>query len=329
MEKFKAYILREKEDELVYGIEEISKEFLSEGTTLIKSVYSSLNYKDMLAFKKNGGVIRKYPMIPGIDLAGIVVSDTSGNYQTGDEVIVTGCDMGVTTTGALSEYVSVKSEWIVPLPKGLTLKEAMIYGTAGYTAAQAILALVEHGMSADNQPRLLVTGASGGVGSVAIAILNKMGFDNITALIRKDNQEEIVRKLGSHHVIRPEELGVVKPLASAKWDFVIDNVGGAVAATALTQISEFGSMSMCGNAAGFRFETSLLPIILRGVNILGINSIYGDYQLRMKLWDLLANEWNVIDKLHFNEYSFDDVEKPLSQLREGKHLGRSIIHLNS
>lgn len=325
MEKFRAYVVRENNGEVTNQIEEIDRTFLYKGELLIKSEYSSLNYKDMLGFKTKGGVIRHYPMIPGIDLAGEVIEDHSGTYQKGDKVIVLGCDMGVSTTGGFAEMVAVDSDWAVPVPEQISTKEAMIYGTAGFTAAHGILSLVKHGMDASKQPRILVTGATGGVGSVTLAILKKMGFNNVTALIRKDYQEEIALKLGANHVIWPEDLGTVKPLASAKWDYVLDNVGGEPAAVALTQIALNGAMSMCGNAAGYQFNSSVLPMILRGVTIFGINALDQPYDYREKIWELLANEWNVVDSLLVNEVPFENLWEPLKKIKEGQHVGRTLI----
>ncbi|NLJ17660.1 MULTISPECIES: YhdH/YhfP family quinone oxidoreductase [Globicatella] len=325
MEKFKAYVVRETNGEVTYKVEELNRQFLYQGNTLIKAEYSSLNYKDMLGFKTKGGVIRHYPMIPGIDVAGEIVEDQSGKYQKGDKVIVMGSNMGVSTTGGYSEYVSVDSDWAVKVPEGMTTKEAMIYGTAGFTAAYALLSLINHGMDVNKQPHILVTGATGGVGSVSLAILKKLGFDKITALVRKDYQEEIALKLGATEVIWPEDLGTVKPLASAKWDYVVDNVGGEPAAIALTQIANNGAMSMCGNAAGIQFNTSVLPMILRGVTIFGIDSLARPVALRNQIWELLANEWNVIDSLLVNEVPFDKLDEPLSKIREGQHLGRTLV----
>lgn len=325
MAKFKAYVVREQDGCIKGALEEIEHSFLSQGNTLVKAEYTSINYKDMLGVQTNGGVIRRYPMIPGIDLAGEVIQDDSGKYQPGDKLVITACDMGVKFTGGFSEYVQVDSHWSVPLAEPLTTREAMIYGTAGFTAAQSILALADHGMSVEQQPTILVTGASGGVGTVALAILNKMGFKNVTALIRKQYQEEIAFKLGATKVIYPSELGNLKPLSSAQWDFVVDTVGGDVASIALTQIKPNGAMSMCGNAAGYQLNSSVLPMILRGVSILGINSLDVVYEERLEIWNLLAEEWNVTQDLLVHTIPFDDIEKPIEQIRQGQHLGRSII----
>ncbi|MGX7092274.1 YhdH/YhfP family quinone oxidoreductase [Hutsoniella sourekii] len=328
MTKFKAIVVRETENKDVdYAYEDLTVDQLDKGTTLVEVHYSSLNYKDMLGFQKNGGVIRTYPMIPGIDVSGVVVEDTSGNFQAGDEVVINGCNMGVDHTGGFSEYVRVPSEWMIKLPEGLSMKDAMIIGTAGYTAAQSIYELEQAGMSPDEDPEILVTGASGGVGSVALAILKKIGYSNLTALIRKDYQEEIVRQVGATAIITPDELGPVKPLGSQRFHHVVDTVGGETAASALCQIYMEGSMSMCGNAGGNDFPTTVLPLILRGVKILGINSLGGSWKKREEIWRRLGQEWQVIADLNYHEISFEEIPETVQALKDGKHLGRTIVKM--
>ncbi|MGG5832541.1 YhdH/YhfP family quinone oxidoreductase [Bacillus pumilus] len=272
MDSFKAILVTEKNDQVSYDLQNVSVNDLSEGEVLIKVAYSSINYKDMLAVQKNGGVIRNYPMIPGIDLSGTIVHTTDNRFVEGQQVIVTGFAMGMSHTGGFSEYARVPANWIVPLPNNLTLKEAMIFGTAGFTAALSIMALQENGMSTKNQPNILVTGSTGGVGSIAIQLLSKIGYNNIFALVRKDNQVDIAKSLGAADVIFANELGELKkPLNKQKFDFVLDTVGGDVASVIIPQISYGGSMSMCGNAGGFKLTTTVLPFILRGINLLAVS----------------------------------------------------------
>ncbi|MED0883805.1 alcohol dehydrogenase catalytic domain-containing protein, partial [Bacillus safensis] len=207
MDSFKAILVTEKNDQVSYDLQNVSVNDLSEGEVLIKVAYSSINYKDMLAVQKNGGVIRNYPMIPGIDLSGTIVHTTDNRFVEGQQVIVTGFAMGMSHTGGFSEYARVPADWIVHLPNNLTLKEAMIFGTAGFTAALSIMALQENGMSTKNQPNILVTGSTGGVGSIAIQLLSKIGYNNIFALVRKDHQVDIAKSLGAADVIFANELG--------------------------------------------------------------------------------------------------------------------------
>ncbi|GLF90871.1 quinone oxidoreductase [Bacillus safensis] len=326
MDSFKAILVTEKNDQVSYDLQNVSVNDLSEGEVFIKVAYSSINYKDMLAVQKNGGVIRNYPMIPGIDLSGTIVHTTDNRFIEGQQVIVTGFAMGMSHTGGFSEYARVPADWIVPLPNNLTLKEAMIFGTAGFTAALSIMALQENGMSTINQPNILVTGSTGGVGSIAIQLLSKIGYKNIFALVRKDNQVDIAKSLGATDVIFANELGEIKkPLNKQKFDFVLDTVGGDVASVIIPQISYGGSMSMCGNAGGIKLTTTVLPFILRGINLLGIDSVNVPINKRKVIWNEIANEWNISQTTLVNEITLDTLPEKIEALKNGQHLGRTII----
>ncbi|EDW23213.1 YhdH/YhfP family quinone oxidoreductase [Bacillus sp. FSL K6-4563] len=326
MDSFKAILVTEKNDQVSYDLQNVSVNDLSEGEVLIKVAYSSINYKDMLAVQKNGGVIRHYPMIPGIDLSGTIVHTTDNRFVEGQQVIVTGFAMGMSHTGGFSEYARVPADWIVPLPNNLTLKEAMIFGTAGFTAALSIMALQENGMSTKNQPNILVTGSTGGVGSIAIQLLSKIGYKHIFALVRKDNQVDIAKSLGATDVIFANELGELKkPLNKQKFDFVLDTVGGDVASVIIPQISYGGSMSMCGNAGGIKLTTTVLPFILRGINLLGIDSVNVPINKRKVIWNEIANEWNISQTTLVNEITLDTLPEKIEAIKNGQHLGRTII----
>ncbi|MCM2987727.1 YhdH/YhfP family quinone oxidoreductase [Bacillus safensis] len=326
MDSFKAILVTEINDQISYDLQNVSVNDLSEGEVLIKVAYSSINYKDMLAVQKNGGVIRNYPMIPGIDLSGTIVHTTDNRFVEGQQVIVTGFAMGMSHTGGFSEYARVPADWIVPLPNNLTLKEAMIFGTAGFTAALSIMALQENGMSTKNQPNMLVTGSTGGVGSIAIQLLSKIGYKNIFALVRKDNQVDIAKSLGATDVIFTNELGELKkPLNKQKFDFVLDTVGGDVASVIIPQISYGGSMSMCGNAGGIKLTTTVLPFILRGINLLGIDSVNVPINKRKVIWNEIANEWNISQTTLVNEITLDTLPEKIEAIKNGQHLGRTII----
>ncbi|MFX0111561.1 YhdH/YhfP family quinone oxidoreductase [Bacillus pumilus] len=326
MDSFKAILVTEKNDQVSYDLQNVSVNDLSEGEVLIKVAYSSINYKDMLAVQKNGGVIRHYPMIPGIDLSGTIVHTTDNRFVEGQQVIVTGFAMGMSHTGGFSEYARVPADWIVPLPNNLTLKEAMIFGTAGFTAALSIMALQENGMSTKNQPNILVTGSTGGVGSIAIQLLSKIRYKHIFALVRKDNQVDIAKSLGATDVIFANELGELKkPLNKQKFDFVLDTVGGDVASVIIPQISYGGSMSMCGNAGGIKLTTTVLPFILRGINLLGIDSVNVPINKRKVIWNEIANEWNISQTTLVNEITLDTLPEKIEAIKNGQHLGRTII----
>lgn len=325
MEQFKALVVKDNEGVIIHGVEHLTLDNLDEGNVVIKVAYSSLNYKDMLAVQPKGGIIRRYPMIPGIDLSGTIVSSYDDRFSEGQEVLLTGYDLGVSHTGGLSEYARVKADWLIPLPEGLSLKDAMVFGTAGFTAAQSIDALEQHGLADNKDARVIITGATGGVGSIALQLLVKAGYTNLTALVRKDYQVEVAKNLGAHQIIFPNDLGEKRLLGRTMYDFALDTVGGDVAATIIPQLADNGSISMCGNAAGVALDTNVLPFILRGVNLLGINSVTETHERRLLLWDKMANDWNISSDALSNEISLDEVPSVLEALKEGKHVGRTIV----
>lgn len=330
MEAFRACIVREQNQQVSYCVESIQQDFLSKGNVMIKAAYSSVNYKDHLAVKAKGGVIRSYPMIPGIDVSGTVVSSDTDAFQVGQEVLVTGFAMGMTHTGGFSEYVQVPEEWIVPLPNGLSLRDAMVIGTAGFTAALSIDALESNGMKQSEQPEILVTGASGGVGSVAIRLLSQSGYTNIFALSRKKQEEGLLLSLGAKEVVYPEDVipEKSKPLGQQRFHYVLDTVGGNVASALIPQIYYGGSMSLCGNAGGIKMETTVLPFILRGVNILGIDSVNYPIEKRPHLWKRFASEWHIMDSLRVHEIALDELGHTFSAIEQGTHVGRTIVKMN-
>ena len=326
MDSFKAIVIKENNEEITYNLESITLNNLSEGEVLIKVAFSSINYKDMLALQKNGGVIRSYPMIPGIDLSGTVVSSSGNQFSRGQKVIVTGFAMGMSHTGGFAEYARVPAEWVVPLPNGLTLKDAMVFGTAGFTAALSILSLQKNGMSVENSPNILVTGSTGGVGSIALQILSKIGYKNIVALIRKENQVSVAKSLGATEVIFASELGENKKALNKQiYHYVLDTVGGDVAATLIPQIYYGGSMSLCGNAGGIKLSTTVLPFILRGINLLGIDSVNVPIEIRKSIWKRLANEWNISETTLSREISIQELSKTIDAVKNGQHLGRTVL----
>ncbi|ANU09688.1 NADPH:quinone reductase [Planococcus antarcticus DSM 14505] len=328
MDLFKAIRVNEQDDQVTYGLEEVTIDELSEGEVLIKVAYSSINYKDMLAVQKNTGVIRNYPMIPGIDLSGTIVESTDSRFTEGQEVIVTGFAMGMSHTGGFSEYARVPADWIVPLPSNLSLKDAMVFGTAGFTAALSIGALEQNGMDAANNPQILVTGATGGVGSIALQILSKMGFQNISALVRKENQVEVAKSLGATNVVFADELGELKkPLNKTRFDYVVDTVGGDVTSVLIPQLAYDGSMSMCGNAGGLQVTTTVLPFILRGVSLFGIDSVNVPIHKRGDIWEKMANEWNIAQTTLTDEVTLEELSHTIDAIKNGQHLGRTIVKL--
>lgn len=330
MDNFKALVVREDNSNVRVQIEnELTINQLNDGEVVIKVKYSSLNYKDMLGVQKNGGVIRSYPMIPGIDLSGTIIESKDSNFLVGQEVLVTGYDLGMSHTGGLSEFARVPSSWIVPLPLNLNTEDAMVYGTAGLTAGLSINELEKNGMKPTEDQTILVTGATGGVGSIALQILAKMGYKNLIALVRKEYQIDVAKKLGATEVILVENFDFGrKPLNKQKFNYILDTVGGELLSNLIPFVSYDGSISMCGNADGIKLETTVLPFILRGINLLGIDSVNIAHEKRVHVWNKLANEWKVTDSLLLEEIFLEAVPEILSKIKNGAHLGRTIVKIS-
>ncbi|WP_435739437.1 YhdH/YhfP family quinone oxidoreductase [Enterococcus faecalis] len=329
MDTFKALIVRENNGDVSYQVEEhTKKDALDDGEVLIKVAYSSVNYKDMLAVQKNGGVIRNYPMIPGIDLSGTIEESADPNYTKGQQVLVTGYDMGMTHTGGFSEYARVPSSWIVRLPENLSMKEAMIFGTAGLTSALSIFELEKNGMNPSLDQAILVTGATGGVGSIALKILSQAGYKNITALVRKENQIQVAKELGAQKVILLSDFEFTKkPLAKQTFNYILDTVGGELVSNLLPYICYQGSASLCGNAGGIKLNTTVLPFILRGINLIGIDSVNISQDFRQMIWAKMAKEWKITDSTLFTEISLNELPDTIQLLKEGRHLGRTVVDI--
>lgn len=320
--------LRVINDETLHTeIESFTKPEIKENEVLVKVNYSGINYKDALATRPNTGVLREYPMTPGIDLAGTIIESKDKKFQSGDEVLVTGFGLGVKHDGGLSDVQVVPASWVVHLPEGLSAKQAMIFGTAGFTAALAIDALQTHGLNAES--RGLVTGATGGVGGFALYFLKQIGCKEITALSRKEDQQDYLQQLGATAVLSPAELFPEKarPLNKQLFDFVIDTVGGDTLAQVLPFINYGGSAALCGNAGGIKLSTTVLPFILRGVNLLGIDSVEASMEQRQKLWKKMANEWALSDHFQVQQIELEQVLETANALLEGKHVGRTIVAL--
>ena len=329
MDTFKALVVREENGTIVNSVESISKEFLSDGDLLIKTAYSSVNYKDSLAVKKDGGVIKNYPMIPGIDLSGEVVFSASTDFKKGQKILATGFGLGVTHSGGFSEYVMLPSCWAVLLPENLSLESAMIVGTAGFTAELSIRALEQAGMSLSSSPRILVTGASGGVGSIALKLLSERGYKNLYALTRKHNEENLIHSLGAKKVFYPEDILPDKPklLDKQQFDFILDTVGGKTISALIPQVSYGGAVSMCGNAGGIGLTTSVLPFIIRGISILGIDSVNYPIEKRTAIWESIASFQHVLNDLPVNITTLEGLSDVFLKIQEGAHIGRTIVKI--
>jgi putative YhdH/YhfP family quinone oxidoreductase len=302
---------------------------LPAGEILIKVAYSSLNYKDALSASGHKGVTRRYPHTPGIDAAGIVAQSNHSAFHEGDEVLVTGYDLGMNTPGAFAEYIRVPAAWVMNLPPNLTLLESMIYGTAGFTAALSIFKLQHTGLQPD-QGEVLVTGATGGVGSVSVALLNKLGY-HVVAVTGKNQAHDFLKLLGAKTIMSREAVqeDSQKPLLKGRWAGVLDTVGGNILATALKSTKYGGSVSCCGLVASPDFCTTVYPFILRGINLLGIDAAECPMALRQKLWNLIATDWKTdclshlkieSDLLTLKDVYFD-------KILQGQVQGRVVVKL--
>lgn len=324
--EFKALEVSKVEGEFKRKIIEKEISDLPEGDLIINVKYSSLNYKDALSANGNKGVTREYPHTPGIDAAGIVVEDQSGTYSKGDEVIVTGYDLGMNTDGGLEEYIRIPAEWAVKLPENLTLRESMIYGTAGFTATLSVYKLREADIDKGN---ILVTGASGGVGSFASAILAKLGYE-VTAATGKTEAEAYFNNLGVKNIIDRKELDddSGRMLLKEKWFGVIDTVGGNILSTAIKSTSYDGAVTCCGNVASVKLDLNVYPFILRGVSLIGIDSVQCKRNLREEVWRKIASDWKVAQLDEFSrEVLLDDVNEQIENMLAGNSKGRIIVKL--
>ncbi|RAU99524.1 acryloyl-CoA reductase [Paenibacillus sp. YN15] len=319
-----------KGEAFTIGIRSLTLDDLPQGEVLIKVAYSSVNYKDGLASIPDGNIVRNYPFIPGIDLSGYVVSSTDARFQEGQKVLATGYGIGVSHFGGYSEYARLPAEWVVPLPEGLSLREAMIYGTAGFTAALSIKHLEEKGVSPE-KGKVLVTGASGGVGGAAVAMLAQKGY-TVVAGTGRSEEAGYLRELGASEVLSREEIyagGSVKPLDKQLWQAAVDPVGGAQLAAVLSRIAYRGAVAVSGLTGGTAVPASVLPFILRGVSLLGIDSVMCPAAEREELWKLMANSWKPeqLDKLVNREVTLAELPQTLADILRSATRGRVLVRL--
>jgi len=331
METYKSLVVTEQENN-TFSMEIVEKALssLPEGDVLIQVQYSSINYKDALSATGNKGVTRRYPHTPGIDAAGLVVESSSENFRAGDSVLVTGYDLGMNTPGGYGQYIKVPANWVVKLPETLSLRESMIYGTAGFTAALSVYRLIASGVT-PSDGEILVTGATGGVGSIAVSILHKLGY-HVVASTGKTDANEMLLSIGATDIISREDLDDQsgKIMLRERWAGVVDTVGGNILATALKSTKYGGTVTTCGNVASPKLATTVFPFILRGISLIGIDSVECDMELRTKLWDLLSKEWKIeaISK-HVEEITLNELESKIQLILKGKLMGRTIVNLAS
>jgi acrylyl-CoA reductase (NADPH) len=288
-DSFTALVVEQHEGQVTAAIQSLQREALPEGDVLVAVAYSGLNYKDGLAITGRNKVVRSYPMVPGIDFAGTVEESQSPAFKPGDRVILTGWGVGERHWGGFAQLARVKGEWLVPLPEGLSLEDAMGIGTAGFTAMLSVMALEEHGLK-PGQGDVLVTGAAGGVGGMAVALLARLGH-RVVAATRRAETYPYLEALGAHETLDSATLTAAGgPLGSARWAGAVDTVGGDTLAGVLRTVAHGGSVAACGNAGGLEVHTTVAPFILRGANLLGIDSLPVPLERRRVAWDRLARE---------------------------------------
>jgi putative YhdH/YhfP family quinone oxidoreductase len=321
-------VVRETEDKKYErAIEELSTDGLPAGDVLVRVLYSSLNFKDMLSASGNKGVTRKYPHTPGIDAAGIVEESSAGEFKPGDEVIVTSYDLGMNTWGGLGQYIRVPAGWVVRRPAGLTLREGMIFGTAGFTAALSVLRLADFGIAPKDD--VLVTGACGGVGSIAVSILSHAGY-NVTALNDLTDRKEYLAKIGAHQVLEPAAFidESPRPMLKEQWTGCVETLGGSVLTSAIRSIRANGAITCCGNVVSGDISLTVYPFILRGVSLFGIDSQNCPMTRRIRAWDMLAGPWKFpwLEGLA-SEVPLASAGKAMDLIKAGGHQGRFVVKL--
>ena len=326
---FKALVITETaEKQYVRHIMDKNVDDLPPGDVLVRVYYSSLNYKDALSASGNRGVTRSYPHTPGIDAAGVVADSADSAFKPGDEVIVTSYDLGMNTAGGFGQYIRVPAQWVVPLPAGLTLKEAMCYGTAGFTAGLSVFKLVEHGVLPEHG-EVLVSGATGGVGGIAVAILSKLGYA-VVAVNGLVDEAGYLEKIGAQRVISIEQAADQsgRPLLKAQWAGSIDTVGGDILATSIKSVKPHGTVTSCGNVASPELPINVFPFILRGVTLVGIDSQNCPMPDRLKTWKKLATEWNIPTmETVVAEIGLADLDGCIDRMLKGRHKGRMVINM--
>jgi NADPH2:quinone reductase len=324
---FTAFRIHEIEKQIVARFEEISLDQLAPGEVVVRVAYSSVNYKDALAATGKGKILRRFPLVGGIDLAGMVVSSTDKRYKKGQKVLVTGCGLGEEHDGGYAEYARLKGEWVIPIPRGFTPQSVMQVGTAGFTAALAIQKMELNGLHPKGKP-VVVTGATGGVGSIAVNMLAKRGYE-VVAVTGKRDSLGYLKQLGASHILLRGEIDYgSKPLERIQWQGAVDNVGGEML-TWLTRTTDWwGSIASIGLAGGHELHT-VMPFILRGVNLLGINSMATPRKLRLKVWDRIATDLkpNKLKLIAGETIVFDQLPQVFPKLLEGRHQGRILVRI--
>ena len=330
-DKFKAIVLNQSGEKFSREIKNLDKTFFKDGDVLVKVEYSGLNYKDALILRDGARLVKEYPHIPGIDFSGKVVESTNQDFKSGDEVVLTGCRVGEIYPGGYSQLVKVKSELLIKKPKSITSKNAMILGTAGFTSLLCAFALKsrEELLLGEKVNDVLVTGATGGVGSIAVMILSKFGY-NVTAMTGKDDKSQYLKDLGAKNIIQRKEYeGDSKLLAKGLWDGVVDTVGGNVLSNAISQTKPTGIIAACGNAGGVKLNTSVMPFIIRGVKLWGIDSVMISKKRREFIWNQVNEliDFKLLEK-NVKIVNLEELINIFPEMLDGKTSGRILVDLN-
>ena len=331
-DQFKALILNQDGETFKREVKSIDKKFLKHGDVTVKVEYSGLNYKDALILKNGARLVKEFPHIPGIDFSGVVEESNHKNFKTGDEIILTGWRVGEIYYGGYSQYAKVNGDFLVKKPKNISLKESMIMGTAGFTALQCSFTTKttrEELLLGEKVQNVIVSGASGGVGSMAVMILNKLGCD-VTAVTGKDSNKDYLKSIGAKNIINNSELTKdARPLDKGLWDGAVDTVGGKVLENILSQMKDAGIVAACGNAADIKLNTTVMPFIIRGVKLWGINSVTASIKRREFLWNEASKliDFKLLEN-SVKEINLDEVIDIYPKMLKGETSGRYIINLN-
>ena len=330
MNPFRAFRIHRDDAGHRAGIENMSADALSSGELLVKVAWSSVNYKDALAGTGKGRILRSYPLNGGIDLAGQVVASSDPAFKEGDAVLCTGSGLSETRDGGYAEYARLDARWAIALPRGLTLRESMILGTAGFTAALAMLRMLDNRQTPALGP-IAITGASGGVGMLAIDIFTRAGF-TVHAISGKPDQFDFLRKLGAVECIDRHQLVFSgKPMDTVRFGGALDNVGGSMLSGLLPLISPYGNVAICGNAGGIAFDSTVMPFIIRGASLLGIASAGTARDIRDEIWRRLASDWKPehLDRIATQEVGLDELPGTFSRMLAGDSFGRTVVRINN
>jgi acrylyl-CoA reductase (NADPH) len=330
METFRAFRIHQEQGKIVPRMETIALDDLAPGEVVIKVSYSTINYKDALAATGAGKILRKYPLVGGIDLAGVVVSSSDAAFTPGQKVVVTGCGLSETHDGGYAQYARMKSEWVIPIPAGLDEFQCMALGTAGFTAALAIHRMEQNGQRPEGGP-IVVTGASGGVGSLAIDMLAGRGYE-VAAVTGKSSSEKYLQQLGARRVLLRESINLgSRPLEEGLWAGAIDNLGGDILAWLTRTTNILGNIASIGLASSAELKTTVMPFILRGVNLLGINSVFTPRTLRLEVWNRLASDLKPrhLDRIVTRTIAFDQLPTAFGDYIKAGITGRTVVRIAS